>query len=476
MLTRTALLLCLLLGLGWIASAEDGGSRQAPPPGRALPPAPELEQEGTVKAAIPVRHGSLREELEAHAAPSADEGGDERQAQPIRLDNAERPSFRLKPKDDEGTPRQFGRRVITPGPPLDPVAAPAPEPPAMPEPLQPEPETSAGKAPLRGKHATDPAQWGRFEPSAPPVAPVPEPLAKPQPNAQPVPPPDYQSAQRQRQPAKREFGSARPAAQLQFELPGLSLLELSGSFMLDSGTLVASTQGAAFSSGSSRLRSAPVELVLPQPPPRLPEPSVRAGMTEISRGNSKVKRVALTFDDGPHPEYTSQLLAILSHYDAKATFFVVGIQCQKYPHWVKMISQAGHELANHTFDHFRLPQLPQEEQSYQIDECTRLIEQLTGTTPRFFRPPGGRYDADIERLLRQRGMVLALWDAALNDTAEDREAADLLKSANTQIRPGSIVLVHDGVQATVDMLPQLIEALRKDGYEFVTLSELAAGL
>jgi peptidoglycan/xylan/chitin deacetylase (PgdA/CDA1 family) len=238
--------------------------------------------------------------------------------------------------------------------------------------------------------------------------------------------------------------------------------------------MLGSPQGAAFI-GQAPQRGAPLELVLPQPPPQMPLPNPRTSLTELSRGSAKHKRVALTFDDGPHPEFTSQLLAILDHYHAKGTFFIVGVQAQKYPQWVKMIHQAGHEVANHTYDHFRLPDLPAEEQAYQIDECTRLLEQLTGTTPRFLRPPGGRYDQEIARLLRQRGMVLALWDVGLNDTAEDREAADLLTTASQDIRPGSVVLGHDGIQATIDMLPRLIETLQRDGYELVTMSELAAG-
>jgi peptidoglycan/xylan/chitin deacetylase (PgdA/CDA1 family) len=221
---------------------------------------------------------------------------------------------------------------------------------------------------------------------------------------------------------------------------------------------------------------APLDLVLPSGPPHMPQATLRPGLTEITRGNPRQKMVALTFDDGPHPEYTAQLLALLDYYHIHATFFVVGVQAQKYPQWVKMIHQAGHEIGNHTFDHFRMPALPVEEQAYQIDENQRLLAQLTGDTPRFFRPPGGRYSDPVARLLHQRGMLLALWDVPLNDTAEDREAGDLYSTASHRIRPGSVVLGHDGIQATIDMLPQLIESLQKEGYSFVTMSELASGM
>lgn len=224
------------------------------------------------------------------------------------------------------------------------------------------------------------------------------------------------------------------------------------------------------------LPAAPVELVLPALSASQPAIKLPAGLAAISRGNPKKKLVALTFDDGPHPYYTSQLLAVLAYYKTPATFFFVGIQAQKYPQWVKMTHQAGHEIGSHTYDHFRLPKLPPAEQAYQIDEYQRLIEGLTGSKPRFLRPPGGNVDENLKQLIAKRGMVVALWDVALNDTAQDKTADQLLKSTLKSVRPGSIILSHDGVQATINMLPQLITRLRRDGYTFVTMSELAAGL
>jgi peptidoglycan/xylan/chitin deacetylase (PgdA/CDA1 family) len=230
-------------------------------------------------------------------------------------------------------------------------------------------------------------------------------------------------------------------------------------------------------SGLDRLNHrAPVEPVLSPWPPSMPKHDVPSQIREVSRGNSRHKKVALTFDDGPHPEFTSQLLAVLDFYDVPATFFFVGIQAQKYPHWVKMTNQAGHEIGSHTYDHFRLPKLPREEQVYQIDECQRLVEGLTGVTPRFLRPPGGQYDAQVRELAAERGMVLGLWDVALNDTREGKTVEQMLSTAARKVRSGSVVLAHDGIQATVDMLPELIESLRAQGYEFVTMSELASGM
>jgi peptidoglycan-N-acetylglucosamine deacetylase len=235
----------------------------------------------------------------------------------------------------------------------------------------------------------------------------------------------------------------------------------------------------ALASTGSRLGAAalpPLELALPDVQPQMPPAQLPANLSYISRGNPKQKLVALTFDDGPHPDYTSQLLAVLGQYDVPATFFFVGLQAQKYPQWVKMAHQAGHEIGSHTYDHFRLPKLPPAEQAYQIDEYQRLIEGLVGVTPRFLRPPGGQMDDGLKRLTTQRGMVVALWDVALNDTSQGKTSQDVLKTAVKNCRPGSIILAHDGVQATIDMLPTLIETLHKQGYRFVTMSELAASL
>jgi peptidoglycan/xylan/chitin deacetylase (PgdA/CDA1 family) len=217
----------------------------------------------------------------------------------------------------------------------------------------------------------------------------------------------------------------------------------------------------------------PSSLVLPGDPV-MPDADIPKGMDAIERAKTKRKVVALTLDDGPHPEYTSQILSTLARYQVRATFDLVGVQCLKNPQWVKMIAQGGHELASHTYDHFRLPKLPLEEKAYQIDENQRIIGQLTGVTPRFLRPPGGQSDPEVEKLCRQRGMVVALWDVGLNDLAPGRDAKDLAATALADTRPGSILLAHDGSQALIDALPAIIEGLRAKGYEFVTMSELAS--
>jgi peptidoglycan/xylan/chitin deacetylase (PgdA/CDA1 family) len=203
---------------------------------------------------------------------------------------------------------------------------------------------------------------------------------------------------------------------------------------------------------------------------------IPSSIAELSRGNQRKRQVALTFDDGPHQEYTEQILSILDYYDVPATFFFVGIQCVKHPDLVQKAYQRGDEIGSQTYDHFRLPNLPRDEKEYQIDEYQLLIKRLCGAEPRFLRPPGGQVDDQTKALLKERGIVLALWDVALNDTRDGKTAAEMLATAKARVRPGSVILAHDGVKATVELLPQLIEELRRQDYEFVTMSQLAADL
>ncbi|MEZ5337677.1 MAG: polysaccharide deacetylase family protein [bacterium] len=226
----------------------------------------------------------------------------------------------------------------------------------------------------------------------------------------------------------------------------------------------------------SQVAKALAPLELPESPQRLSDYSIRSDISKITRGNSRLKQVAITFDDGPHPEYTGQILTILEYYNCPATFFFVGVQTNRYPQWVQMAHQQGHEIASQTYDHFRLPKLPQAEKEYQIDAYQDLIENLTGERPRFLRPPGGQIDDASIELLKKRGMVCAMWDVALNDTHGDKSRDELLDSTLLNVRNGSVILAHDGVQATIDMLPELIERLREEGYELVTMSELASKL
>jgi len=203
------------------------------------------------------------------------------------------------------------------------------------------------------------------------------------------------------------------------------------------------------------------------------EPDGGLLVKELRRGNPSLKEVALTFDDGPHPAYTSCILAILHHYRVPVTFFMVGVQAARYPEWVKMAFQEGHEIGSHTYDHFRLVGLPFDEQTYQIEEFQQLIFKLTGTYPRFLRPPGGSYNAQTVELMNRNGLAVGLWSFNPKDLT-DVAAQELYRSILQNVSNGGVIMLHDGSAATVEMLPLLIETLKRRGYRFVTMSQMLA--
>jgi peptidoglycan-N-acetylglucosamine deacetylase len=194
--------------------------------------------------------------------------------------------------------------------------------------------------------------------------------------------------------------------------------------------------------------------------------------SKIVRGNRSLKTIALTFDDGPHEGYTQQLLAILKRNNVRATFFVIGKQVDKFPDLVQMEVAAGHEIGNHTYDHVDLTQIPPELIGYELDECDSAIRRASGYTSRFFRPPGGNYDLNVIKEATRRSYTTTLWTDDPGDYAKPG-AEIVLRRTISGLESGAIVLLHDGIPETMDILPDLIKEARRRGYQFVTISELA---
>lgn len=193
---------------------------------------------------------------------------------------------------------------------------------------------------------------------------------------------------------------------------------------------------------------------------------------KIIRGNVKSKEIALTFDDGPHAVYTLKLLQILKQLHTPATFFVVGKQVEKYPTLVQLEVIEGHEVGDHTYDHVNLTELTPDLVEYEIDRCDRVIKSVTGSSVRFIRPPGGDYNQTVLSAASRRGYVTALWTDDPGDWARIPGSVILQRSLD-RLENGAILLLHDGIPETLDILPQLINEARARGYKFVTLSQLA---
>jgi len=192
---------------------------------------------------------------------------------------------------------------------------------------------------------------------------------------------------------------------------------------------------------------------------------------ELAHGNPRLRTIALTFDDGPHPQFTLQLLKILKQYDVTATFFVVGQMAEKHPELIRAEHTAGHVVGNHTCHHVNLTKIPVLEIATEWQACEDVIRSITGETMRFARPPGGDYDDDVIRAAMGLGLTTVLWTDDPGDYASPGDMV-IRHRVLRRVGNGGIILLHDGVQQTVDVLPQLLDYLKSRGYQFVTVEEM----
>ena len=185
-------------------------------------------------------------------------------------------------------------------------------------------------------------------------------------------------------------------------------------------------------------------------------------------------RIALTFDDGPHPTQTAQILEILARYGVKATFFMVGQNVRLYPETARAVLAAGHEIGNHTASHPHLDRLNEVLLDAELEACESALEELCEYRSHLFRPPEGALTPFVGRLAEGRDYTLVLWSVDPRDW-EKPDAARIADEVLTHVRPGAIILLHDYVgrkSATPEALEMLLPALLAEGYEPVTVSRL----
>jgi polysaccharide deacetylase family sporulation protein PdaB len=192
---------------------------------------------------------------------------------------------------------------------------------------------------------------------------------------------------------------------------------------------------------------------------------------KLLHGDTSKRQIAITFDDGPHPEYSPQLLAILKKYKAKATFFLVGEKAEQAPDLVRAEVAAGHCVGNHTYHHVNLTKIPNEDVAAEIKACGDVLRKITGQAPHLFRPPGGDYDKQVAETAEALGYTMVLWTDDPGDYASPGDKVIETRVLD-HVSNGGIVLIHDGVQQTVDVLPQILGYLKGKGYEFVTIDEM----
>ncbi|MEK4228153.1 polysaccharide deacetylase family protein [Solibacillus sp. FSL H8-0538] len=185
-------------------------------------------------------------------------------------------------------------------------------------------------------------------------------------------------------------------------------------------------------------------------------------------GDATKKRVALTFDDGPHPKVTKQILSLLEKYNAKATFFMLGSRVQYYPDIVKEIQAKEHEIGNHTWNHPVLPNLTSKQVLHEYKTTEKAITNILGVAPTLFRPP---YGATNERIKELIPIPSVNWTIDTLDW-KHRDATKLLPIIQNNMHNNAIILMHDIHQSTADGLEEILIYLQNTGYEFVTVSEI----
>jgi polysaccharide deacetylase family sporulation protein PdaB len=190
------------------------------------------------------------------------------------------------------------------------------------------------------------------------------------------------------------------------------------------------------------------------------------------------KLVALTFDDGPNPIYTPQVLDVLKQYDAKATFFVLGKRVQMYPQIAIREVNEGHEIANHTYDHHFLKNVSPEKLKDEIEQTQEIIFDITEQTPHVFRPPGGFYNQSLLELAKEDRFTVVMW-SWYQDTKDWRKPGvdKIVHSVLSNIHNGDIILFHDlegDCSQTVEALKVVLPELKKQGYQFLTVTDLIA--
>ncbi len=201
---------------------------------------------------------------------------------------------------------------------------------------------------------------------------------------------------------------------------------------------------------------------------RLEEVRQASNPAKEERASTEKKKIALTFDDGPNPQYTPEMLAALKERNVKATFFLLGQEVEKYPEIVKQIQEEGHLIGNHSYKHEQLSKLPMEQACSQVSRTNELIYGITGIYPSYLRPPFGDWH---EKLDCEVNMVEVLWDVDTLDWSSQNHAR-IVQKVLKNVQENDIILMHDGYETSVTAAKEIIDTLQKQGYEFVTVDQL----
>lgn len=183
------------------------------------------------------------------------------------------------------------------------------------------------------------------------------------------------------------------------------------------------------------------------------------------------KVISVTFDASWGGDKTRAILDLLDEYDAKATFFLVGIWVDKYPELVKEIAARGHEIGNHSDSHAHFTQISDSKIRQELDSCSDKIEALTGTRPTLFRPPYGDYNSKVITVVRDEGYEAVQWSIDSLDW-KNRGVADLVKRATNNVQPGDIILFHNDSEFIVEALPAILKHYQAQGFQMIPAKDI----
>lgn len=195
---------------------------------------------------------------------------------------------------------------------------------------------------------------------------------------------------------------------------------------------------------------------------------------DLNRVQTRLPVIALTFDDGPSPQFTPEILTLLELAHVPATFFVVGREAARYPQLVQQAQAGGFEIGNHTWNHIMVPMSP-EVAAQEVKRTDEFLSSLLKKRPMFFRPPGGELNTGVAAYAHARGETVVTWSVDPRDYTRGITADRIVELVLEQVQPGSVLLFHDGGgdrTATIDALNFLLPELRARGFTFVSLRQL----
>ncbi len=206
-------------------------------------------------------------------------------------------------------------------------------------------------------------------------------------------------------------------------------------------------------------------------PPASRDVAATAGKKPIYSVDTPNKKIAISFDAAWGADKTAGIMDILDAKGAKATFFLVGFWADKYPDMVRRIASRGFEIGNHTANHPRMSKLTAKQMQLELQSVNDKIKELTGKAPTVFRPPFGDYNDLVVDTVNGMGMHCVQWSIDSLDWKE-LGVEDMVNRCTKKVKNGDIILFHNNSKYILDALPQILDSLKKQGFEIVSVSQL----